>query len=56
MEIFDFENETDFFEADMRSLLMGALATPPALYAVINHMRIVQGITNNGDVSFYKLV
>jgi hypothetical protein len=46
----------DVTEADKHSWLMGALATHPALYAAINHMRIIQGVTNIGDVSFYKMV
>jgi hypothetical protein len=43
-------------EADKLSWLMGALKPHPALYAVINHMGIVQGVTNAVDVSFYNLV
>jgi hypothetical protein len=46
----------DISEAGKHSWLMGALATHPALYDVINHMRIFQGVTNIGDVTFYKLV
>jgi hypothetical protein len=51
-KIFDLENETDVSTADKHYWLMGALATHPALYAAINHMRIIQGVTNIGDVSF----
>jgi hypothetical protein len=35
---------------------MCSLATHPALHAAINHMCIIQGVTNIGGVRFYKFV